>query len=244
MRAAGTVGLVLAALIPVALAGCSNAPSEFMRPPTLSGVGTGLVPKTAASADDSEAEALLHTPIPPTPRANSLYTDQRIARIGDIVTVNISINDKATFGNSTGRSTSAKTNLAFDWLFNPQGSGASTSTPTPLTFNSDVNSTSSSQGLGNIDRSEVLQVSVPAVVTQVLPNGNLMISGSQEVRVNFELREITVAGIVRPADISRNNTIAYDHVAEARISYGGRGRLSEVQQPGWGQQVYDAAKPF
>jgi flagellar L-ring protein precursor FlgH len=244
MRAAGTVALVLATLIPAALVGCSNGPSEFMRPPALSGVGSGLVPKTAVSADDAEAEALLHTPAPAIPRAINLYTDQRIAKIGDIVTVNISINDKATFGNSTGRSTSAKTNFAFDWLFNPAGSGSSTTTPTPLTFNSDVNSTSSSQGLGNIDRSEVLQVSVPAVVTQVLPNGNLMISGSQEVRVNFELRELTVAGIVRPADISRNNTIPYDHVAEARISYGGRGRLSEVQQPSWGQQVYDAARPF
>ena len=78
----------------------------------------------------------------------------------------------------------------------------------------------------------------------MLPNGNLLISGSQEVRVNFELRQLTVAGVVHPADISRNNTIAYDRVAEARIAYGGRGRLSEVQQPGWGQQVYDAAKPF
>jgi flagellar L-ring protein precursor FlgH len=242
MRAGGTIALALATLIPVALAGCSNGPTEFMRPPALSGVGSGLVAKT--SADDSEAEALLHTPVPPAPRAISLYVDQRITKVGDIVTVNIAINDKATFGNSTGRSTTAKTNFAFDWLFNPGGNGSSTTTPTPLTFNSDVNSTSSSQGLGNIDRSEVLQVSVPAVVTQVLPNGNFLISGSQEVRVNFELREITVAGIVRPADISRNNTIAYDHVAEARISYGGRGRLSEVQQPAYGQQIYDAAKPF
>ena len=78
----------------------------------------------------------------------------------------------------------------------------------------------------------------------MLPNGNLVISGSQEVRVNFELRELTIAGIVRPSDISRNNTVAYDHIAEARISYGGRGRLTEVQQPGWGQQVYDIVKPF
>ena len=87
-------------------------------------------------------------------------------------------------------------------------------------------------------------VSVPAVVTRVLPNGNLMVRGSQEVRVNFEMRQVSVAGIVHPADISRNNTINYDRVAEARISYGGRGRLTEVQQPVWGQQIYDYVKPF
>ena len=83
-----------------------------------------------------------------------------------------------------------------------------------------------------------------AVVTEVLPNGNLVISGSQEVRVNYELRQLTVAGIVRPIDISRANTVSYDHVAEARISYGGRGRLNDVQQPNWGQQIWDSIKPY
>jgi flagellar L-ring protein precursor FlgH len=240
MRALATLALFLATLIPAGLSGCAGGPDEFMRPPALSEVGSGLLAKT----DDSNPDSPLHMLGGPIPRAVSLYTDQRIARVGDIVTVVISINDKATFGNSTGRSTAAKTNFAFDWLFNPQSSGSSSTTPTPLTFNSDFNSTSSSQGVGNIDRSEQIQFSVPAVVTQVLPNGNLLISGSQEVRVNFELRQLTVAGVVHPADISRNNTIAYDRVAEARIAYGGRGRLSEVQQPAWGQQGYDAAKPF
>ena len=160
------------------------------------------------------------------------------------MTVVISINDKATFGNATDRSTTGTT--AFQWSFGytPPTSGSASSSGQPGTAVNNINSTSSSQGQGDINRSEQIQVSVPAVVTQVLPNGNLMIHGSQEVRVNFEIRQLTVAGIVHPADISRSNTIAYDRVAEARISYGGRGRLSEVQQPAWGHQIYDYLKPF
>jgi flagellar L-ring protein precursor FlgH len=233
----------LAGLALLGLCGCSNSPTEFLRPPALSAVGSGLVSSTAADGADLDPASPLHSLTPTAAKAINLYTDQRIAKVGDIVTVVISINDKASFGNATDRSTTAKTNFAFDWNFSPptQSSGASGS---PGTFNSDVNSTSSAKGTGNIDRSEQIQFSVPAVVTRVLPNGNLLISGSQEVRVNFELRQLSVAGVVRPSDISRNNTIAYDRVAEARISYGGRGRISEVQQPAWGQQIYDTAKPF
>ena len=87
-------------------------------------------------------------------------------------------------------------------------------------------------------------MNVAAVVTDVLPNGNLVVSGSQEVRVNYELRVLNVAGIIRPLDISKTNTISYDKIAEARISYGGRGRIMEVQQPGWGQQLWDRIKPM
>ena len=87
-------------------------------------------------------------------------------------------------------------------------------------------------------------MSVAAVVTDVLPNGNLIVSGSQEVRVNYELRVLNIAGIVRPRDISKDNTIAYNKIAEARISYGGRGRIMEVQQPAWGQQLFDRFKPL
>src|SRR5271156_261176 len=135
MRTLAALALFLATLIPGSLSGCSSGPSEFMRPPVLSEVGSGLVAKT----DDANPDSPLHMLGGPIPRAVSLYTDQRIARVGDIVTVVISINDKATFGNSTGRSTAAKTNFGFDWLFNPGSSGTSTNTPTPLTFNSDVN---------------------------------------------------------------------------------------------------------
>jgi flagellar L-ring protein precursor FlgH len=223
----------------LALAGCAPPIKDFMRPPELSAVGSGI-------AESSPDAAVNLPPVVQTiamPRAVNLYTDQRIAHVGDILTVNISINDKAVVGNSSDRATTSSGTFSFDWLFSPQSNGAG-SAPTPGNYKHDFNSTSNSKGNGDINRSEQIQLSVPAVVTAVLPNGNLVIKGSQEVRVNFELRQLTIAGIVRPSDISRDNTVAYDRIAEARISYGGRGRITEAQQPGWGQQVYDIVKPY
>jgi flagellar L-ring protein FlgH len=221
------------------LSGCA-LPKDYMQTPELSAVGTGI----ADASPESRIE------LPPTaqsaapPRPVNLYADQRIAHVGDILTVNISINDKATFGNSSDRSTTSKGAFNFDWLWTPMSTGAGGGQASPMIYKHDFSSTSSSQGTGDINRSEQIQLSVPAIVTAVLPNGNLVIKGSQEVRVNFELRQLTIAGIVRPSDIARDNTVAYDRIAEARISYGGRGRQSEVQQPSWGQQLYDIAKPY
>ena len=172
----------------------------------------------------------------------SLYTEPRISKVGDIVTVIILMNDKAQLGNGSDRSMTTKDGVTIDYGFNNGSSSSSSSQPAKLL--GDLTSTSSTQGQGDVNRSEQIQVSVAAVVTRVLPNGNLVISGSQEVRVNYEMRQLTVAGIVNPNDISLNNTIAYQKIAEARISYGGRGRQSDFQQPSWGQQIYDAVRPF
>jgi len=149
------------------------------------------------------------------------------------VTVNVAVNDQATFGNNTSRSTQAAVDLKADWSLKHSGSSTD-----------DLYSTSTFQGQGNIARSEQIQVSVATIVTAVLPNGNLLLSGSQEVRVNYELRLLSVSGIVWPGDISRDNSVAYNKIAEARVSYGGRGRLDEVQQPAWGQQLWDRLKPL
>ena len=232
------VSLLAALAVSLALSGCAPPTRDFMRAPDLSPVGSGIG-NTAADATDLPPAVRAVAP----PRAVNLYTDQRVAHVGDIVTVTIAINDKAVVGNSSDRKTTASGTFEFDWLFTPQ-TNSSGSSPTPGTWKHDFTSTSASQGNGDINRSEQINLSVPAVVTQVLPNGNLVIRGSQELRVNFELRELTIAGIVRPSDIARNNTVAYDHIAEARISYGGRGRITEAQQPGWGQQVYDIIKPY
>ena len=225
-------------VISLALSGCEPPIRDFMRAPELSPVGSGIR-ETGSDASNLPPVARAVAP----PRAVNLYTDQRVAHVGDIVTVAIVINDKAVVGNSSDRKTTASGTFEFDWLFTPQ-TNSSGSSPTPGTWKHDFNSTSASQGNGDINRSEQINLSVPAVVTQVLPNGNLVIRGSQELRVNFELRELTIAGIVRPSDISRDNNVAYDHIAEARISYGGRGRQSDIQQTHYGTQLLDIINPF
>jgi flagellar L-ring protein precursor FlgH len=227
-------------VIATSMSGCWTSANEFMREPFFSPVGSGLVTDETASIQSAKVLP------PPPPSGNgtppSLYSQPRIANVGDIVRVLISMNDKATLGNASGRSQTTTDSGVIDFGYNNGSSAASSSQPAKLT--GDLTSSASTQGTGNIDRSEQIQVSVAAVVTRVLPNGNLVISGSQEVRVNYEMRQLTVAGIVNPLDISLNNTVAYDRIAEARISYGGRGRQSDFQQPAWGQQVYDAVRPF
>lgn len=168
----------------------------------------------------------------------ALFKDARALNVGDILTVNIAINDKATFDNETERNrTSSKTS---GWNANATIFGWKPNTDSTIGFDSD----SKSKGEGSISRSEKLTLLVAAVVTGILENGNLVISGSQEVRVNHEIRILNVAGIVRPQDVDADNMISYDRIAEARISYGGRGRLMEVQQPPVGQQIVDIYSPI
>lgn len=238
MRAAGSKPFAVALLASL-LSGCAALPPDYMREPSLTPVGSGLVAANQRALADASATAFDPRWRQGAPKSINLYSDQRVSQVGDIVTVVVSINDKANFDNSTDRSKTATSNFNADW-----GVSSGNAQTQPSTLTAGVNSTSSMQGQGNIGRQEQIQVSVAAVVTEVLPNGNLVISGSQEVRVNYEMRDLTIAGIVHPDDISRNNTIEYDRIAEARVSYGGRGRLTEVQQPGWGQQLTDILKPF
>ncbi len=180
--------------------------------------------------------------------SRAFFKDQRANQIGDLLTVEVKITDKAKIGNATKRSRTNKDNLG---LGGSLGAHAwSNFIPREITGNGDptniaaATSDSSSAGSGEVDRSEDITTTVAAVVLQVLPNGNLVIEGRQEIRVNFEVRELLVAGIVRPADISANNTITSDKIAEARIAYGGRGQITDVQQPRYGQQVLDVLLPF
>ena len=176
---------------------------------------------------------------------SSLISDRRAAIRGDILTVVIEIDDRAEISNSSGRNRSSGESLAIPQMVGiPQR--LSEKLPEGASFDNlaDASSSSTYKGSGNISRRDKLTLRVAATVVDTLPNGTLQIQGTQEVRVNFELRELTVSGFVRPADIDRSNEIAYDRIAGARISYGGRGQITDVQQPRYGQQIADIVLPY
>ena len=190
------------------------------------------------------------TPQPASYSPNSLwrngsrafFKDQRAHQVGDILTVIVNLNDKAVIANETQRSRKNEENSGVSALFGAQKYPLMNTPVGTRIFTGDSNS--SSDGKGSVNRSEALVTNVAGVVTQVLPNGNLVVEGKQEVRVNFEIRELIVAGIVRPEDIQSDNTIDSSKIAEARIAYGGRGQITDVQQPRYGQQALDILLPF
>jgi flagellar L-ring protein precursor FlgH len=251
-RNPGALRLAAALLLATSLSACNT----FSR---LSQVGEE--PKLSKIENPAAKQPSVTMPMPqPMPverQANSLwrpgarafFKDQRATQIGDILTVTINIADTASLSNSTTRtrnnSESADTSnlLGLErkiWERIP-GNNNATLDPTNLI---NLGSQSNSTGTGQISRTDTVTLRVAAVVTQVLPNGNLVVNGSQEVRVNFETRVLQIAGVIRPQDIQSDNAISYGRIAEARIAYGGRGQITDMQQPRWGQQVYDIIFPF
>lgn len=175
----------------------------------------------------------------------SLLGDRRAGQRGDILTVVIEIDEKAEISNSTGRSRSGSDKVGIPSLLGiPQRINEALPEGASLDEAYATNTSSKYQGNGSVQRKEKLTLRVAATVTEVLPNGVLRLEGTQEVRVNFEVRELIVTGFVRPEDVSRQNEITYDKIAGARISYGGRGQITDVQQPRYGQQVADIILPF
>lgn len=175
----------------------------------------------------------------------SLLGDRRAIQQGDIMTVVIEINDKAEISNSSNRSRNGSEELSIPSLFGiPERINPTLPVGASLDNAVSTNSSSTSGGDGSVKRNEKLTLRVAATITGVLPNGVLQIVGRQEVRVNFEMRELLVTGYVRPEDISRQNEITYDKIASARISYGGRGQITDMQQPRYGQQLADIILPF
>lgn len=176
--------------------------------------------------------------------SRAFFKDQRAAKVGDLLTVMIGINDTAQLSNTSRRSRSNSDNFGI-----PNFLGLETQIPELLT---DANPAtllstsggSSDTGAGSVNRSEKINLQVAAVITQLLPNGNMVLRGSQEIRVNNEVRVLSISGILRPEDITSANTITYEKIAEARISYGGRGQITDVQQPPYGSQIMDIISPF
>ena len=213
--------LILAAASALSLGACSTI-TETVKGPELAPIG---YPAALAPVE----QAYLPPPTPASANslwrtgARSFFGDQRARRVGDILTVNIDINDRAQTQNSTQR---ARTNSASGGVTNFFGLEANAA------------------GSGSVNRSERVSLTVAAVVTAVMPNGNMVIQGRQEVRTNREVRELTVAGIVRPEDISSANTIAHTQIAEARISYGGRGDISRMQATPAAQSLVERFSPF
>lgn len=230
----GLAGLTLS----LSLAGCAAELDDFNRAPPMTPVGQGI-----GAGADSPALGEVETLSEPTGSwvggSADYFRDPRASRRGDLLTVRIGIDDSATLNSTSNRSRKSsadgKVGLNLDWMG---------TTKADLSGDANIGSNSSSAGQGKTERSEQIELSVAAMVTRVMPNGSMLIEGSQEVEVNFEQRILHVSGLVRPVDISPDNSISYEKIAEARISYGGRGRISEVQQPGWGQQLWDRVTPF
>lgn len=175
----------------------------------------------------------------------TFFKDQRAAQVGDIITVLIDVQDKAEIDNESKRSRASGENASLDKLLGLEGSLnrilPEAIDPTNLV---QAGADSNHTGKGSVDREEKITLKMAAVVTQKLPNGNMVLHGRQEIAVNFEKRILGLDGVIRPEDISVDNTISYEKIAEARITYGGEGQISDVQQPRYGQQLYDVVFPF
>lgn len=219
----------------------------------------GRPPSFTPSSDGAEHVAMLWPGLPSVAESGqavdrsslwssgrqSLLGDRRAVGKGDILTVVIEIDEKAEISNDTQRSRSGSESLSVPQLLGvPQRVADDLPVGASLNEAVELDSTSSSKGKGSVKRKEKLTLRVAATIIEVMPNGVFSISGSQELRVNFEMRELLVTGFVRPADISRQNEITYDKIASARVSYGGRGQITDVQQPRYGQQILDILLPF
>jgi flagellar L-ring protein precursor FlgH len=179
------------------------------------------------------------------PGSHAFFSDPRAAQVGDIITVIVKIVDSAVLNNATAATRTGAQALAVPDLFGLQTTLSRALPPgTDLNKLVSTNTAGSNVGTAAIKRDETVQLRVAAVITQRLPNGNLALAGRQEVRVNSELRELVLSGVIRPQDIMSDNTVQHDRMAEARISYGGRGQLTDVQTARYGQQILDVVSPF
>jgi len=208
--------------------------------PTLkSGYAPVKMPMPPPSLHERQPNSLWET------GGRAFFRDQRASRVGDILTVVVSIDDQAQLSNETKRSRSNSHSADLSSFLGYETKLGkilpSSVDPTSLV---DTGSDSSNDGKGSIGRQEQIDLRVAATIIQLLPNGNMVLEGKQQLNVNYDMRELTISGIIRPQDISADNTITYDQIAEARINYGGKGTIADVQQPRYGDQLFDILMPF
>ena len=211
----------------------------------------GQAPKLSPVGNPADTQMVAAIPQPPPithagnslwqPGAHSFFHDPRATHVGDVITVNVSIADAAKLSNTTSKSRTNSDDANLTNFF-----GLENALPKSITPGSVVKmgSDNSNVGAGSIQRAESISMTLAALVAQVLPNGNLVIDGHQQVRVNNELRDMRLSGIVRREDITQNNTIDLSQIAEARVIYGGQGTMSDVQQPRYGSQLFDIIMPW
>ncbi len=242
--------LLLLLTLPLALAGCGNVLDRL--------ADIGGPPRMTPSSDPTKAPGWRPVGLPMPhiaplaveadslwrPGGRTFFKDQRAAAVGDVLTILVNMADNADFQNTTTTTRTGSESMGVPNLLGLENTIPRVlpkSTPASLVGTS---STNANTGAGEVKRVETVTLSLAGVVTQVLPNGNLVVVARQQVRVNAELRELVVSGIVRPEDIHADNTVAHDRMAEARIAYGGRGQLSDLQAPRYGQQLLDILLPF
>ncbi|KAF0230457.1 MAG: flagellar L-ring protein precursor [Beijerinckiaceae bacterium] len=247
-RASFRFGLLAAAGFGLSACGSLDRLANVGKAPDLS-----AIENPTAQPGYKPVQMPMPAPKPMSYQANSLwrtgsrafFKDQRAQQVGDLLTVRVRITDKANIDNETERTRANSENLGMKGFFGQENRVgkifAKGTNPEALV---DATSGSTTKGAGSVKRAEQLTTDIAAVVTQVLPNGNLVIEGKQEVRVNFEVRELIVAGVVRPEDIEAGNQIDSTKIAQQRIAYGGRGQITDVQQGRYGQQVLDIILPF
>jgi flagellar L-ring protein FlgH len=242
----------LAVLCLIACAGCDTF-DHFQKPPDFSAPGkVNAIPPTANDSPVIGAASM--NSLGPEmrgslwrPGSKTFFRDPRARSIGDLLTVAVNLNEQAQFDNQTALTRTTANTQAIQQVSAPSGLASFLGHVLPGIVTDPLIATSgsdSTQGQGNIQRSEIVVVNVATTVVRVLPNNNLEIAGSQEIRLNDELREMNIRGIVRPEDIGSDNTISSDRIAEARIAYGGRGVSSDLQRPAWGQDLLNRFAPF
>ena len=240
--------LMLTLIMTSACSGLYNRLSEVGKPPKVSAIQNPVqepgyrpvtMPMPQKWEEKRQANSLWRS------GAKTFFKDQRARQVGDLVTVLVSISDNASFNANSTRTRNNTENAGINNLFGVESSFNKVlpEAVDPASLVGLTNSTNNS-GTGTTTRTETVNLKVSAVVTQILPNGNLVVHGRQETRVNYEVRELQLAGVIRPGDITTENTIKYEQVAEARLSYGGRGHNSDFQQPRYGTQVLDVILPF